>query len=168
MYTTENYFWGAVAYVIGLLLITPLLWRATRFIPWHPVKSFFRIAVIVGLATPAFPYQDLDYLAPAWLVSVFEVIKPQTSDGIWRGLKPIIFCFVVVYIVELCLWRLLRNDTPKSDNTRGRRDAAGSGAAKVKPSGKTKGGDRVAGQPRRRTEPTLGGQPLSPNAGKQP
>ena len=108
MYTMENYYWGLVAYILGVLMVTPLLWWATRLIPWHPVKAFFRVLVLVFLLTPVYAYNDMSYLAPAWVVGVFEIIKPQTDEGIWRGLLPIGLCFVVIYALETTLWLFLR------------------------------------------------------------
>jgi small-conductance mechanosensitive channel len=104
VYTTENYVWGLVAYVLGVLMLMPLLWWATRRLLWHPIKAFFRLLVITFLLTPTFPYQDMNHLAPAWVVGVFEIIKPQTSAGVWRGVLPITICFIVIYTIYIGLW----------------------------------------------------------------
>ena len=114
MYSTENYIWGLVAYVLGVALLIPFLWWATRAIAWHPVKAFFRIFALVFLLTPAFPYPGMDYLAPAWVVSLFEIVKPQTEEGIWRGLLPIGLCFVLIYTLEFILWLSLRRRSKRS------------------------------------------------------
>jgi hypothetical protein len=108
MYSMENYIWGLVAYVLGVLMLTPLIWWLSRAIPWHPVKAFFRILVLVFLLTPAYPIDNTLYLAPAWSISLFEFVKPHTEQGILRGLLPIAWCFGVIYTVDLCLWLLLR------------------------------------------------------------
>ena len=116
MYTMENYYWGLVAYVLGVMMLTPLLWWLTRPIPWRPIKAFFRLLVLTFLLTPMYAYQGMDYLAPAWVVAVFELIKPQTDEGIWHGLLPIAVCFVIVYCLDLVLWLLFR----KRQNNTGR------------------------------------------------
>ncbi len=113
MYSMENYYWGGVAYVLGVLLLTPALWWMTRFMKWHPLKAFFRVLVLAVLLTPAYAFNDMIYLAPAWTVSVFEAINPQTEQGVSRGLVPIVFCFAVVYVLDLCFWLLLRNRRSK-------------------------------------------------------
>lgn len=109
MYSTENYLWGGVAYLLGVLMLTPLLWWLTRAIAWHPVRAFFRILVLAFFLTPAFPYQDMTYLAPAWAVAMFEWVKPQSAEGVWRGLLPIGFSFAIAYALDLCVWSLLRS-----------------------------------------------------------
>ncbi|RLA45959.1 MAG: hypothetical protein DRR06_00720 [Gammaproteobacteria bacterium] len=118
MYTMENYFWGVVAYVLGVFMFMPLLWWVTRIIPWHPVKAFLRILVMAILLTPAFPYPGMTYIAPAWAVSLFEMVKPQTENGVWRGIRPIGFFFVAVYLLDLCLWLLLRKRTRRRKSKR--------------------------------------------------
>ena len=108
MYTMENYYWGLVAYILGVLMVTPLLWWATRKIHWHPVQAFFRVFVLVFLLTPVYAYNDMSYLAPAWVVGIFEIIKPQSEEGMWRGLLPIGLSFVVIYVVETATWLFFR------------------------------------------------------------
>ena len=108
MYSLENHIWGLTAYFLGVVMVLPLLWWLTRSISWHPVKAFFRLLVLVILLTPVFAYESTSYLAPAWVVAVFELIKPQSEDGIWRGLLPIVVCFVVTYILETSLWLIFR------------------------------------------------------------
>ena len=124
MYTMENYYWGLVAYGIGVLMMMPVLWWVTRFIAWHPVKAFFRILVLVFLLTPMYAYPDMDYLAPAWVVGVFELVKPQTDKGIWHGLVPIGICFVVIYILETGIWLVLRKQVGTSVSSEDANSAA--------------------------------------------
>lgn len=126
MYTMENYYWGLVAYVLGVLMITPLLWWLTRFIPWRPIKAFFRLLVLSVLLTPMYAYQGMDYLAPAWAVGVFELFKPQTEEGIWHGLLPIAVCFAILYCLDLGQWLVFRK---RRKNTRTVAKSGASGAA---------------------------------------
>lgn len=108
MYTMENYIWGLVAYVLGVLLITPLLWRITRSLPWHPVKAFIRILVLVILLTPMIVDRQQNFLAPAWVVGVFELIQPQDGRNPEDVLTPIILSFVLIYLLDLAVWQLFR------------------------------------------------------------
>lgn len=104
----ENYYWGLVAYVLGVMMLTPLLWWLTRRISWHPIRAFIRLLVLTFLLTPMYAYPGMDYFAPAWVVAVFELVKPQTVDGIWHGLLPIMVCFVIIYCLDLALWLVFR------------------------------------------------------------
>ncbi len=112
MYTTENYFWGCFGYVLGVLLLVPLIWWLTRRGP-HPLRAFFRMLSLAVLLTPAFPYEGVSYLAPAWATAAFELIKPTMEDGVRRVLIPIGFSFAVLYALNLCVWQLLKTRAEK-------------------------------------------------------
>ena len=108
MYTPENYFWGCVAYVLGVLMAAPFIWWATHRIPWYPLRAFFRMLSLALLLTPAFPYEGMTYLAPAWAIAAFELIKPTMEHGVRRVLIPVGFSFFVLYALNLCVWQLLK------------------------------------------------------------
>ena len=65
------------------------------------------------LLTPAFPYEGMTYLAPAWATAAFELIKPTMEHGVRRVLIPIGFSFTVLYALNLCVWQLLKTRAEK-------------------------------------------------------
>ena len=113
MYTPENYLWGCIAYVLGVLMTVPFVWWVTRPLPWYPLRAFFRMFALALLLTPAFPYEGMTYLAPAWATAAFELIKPTMEDGVRRVLIPIAFSFAVLYALNLCVWQLLKTRAEK-------------------------------------------------------
>ena len=113
MYTPENYLWGCIAYVMGVLMTVPFAWWATRPLPWYPLRAFFRMFSLALLLTPAFPYEGMTYLAPAWATAAFELIKPTMEHGVRRVLIPIGFSFAVLYALNLCVWQLLKTRAEK-------------------------------------------------------
>lgn len=108
MYTLENYQWGLVAYYIGALLIMVPVWRVTRVLPWFPVRWFFRVVFVAILLTPMIVYRDMDFLAPAWGVAVFEMIYPQTGEGWQRGVWPMVVVGCLLYALVLAIWLVIR------------------------------------------------------------
>ena len=118
MYTPENYFWGGIAYILGVLMATPFIWWATRRLPWYPLRAFFRVLCLALLLTPVFPYQGMTYLAPAWATAAFELIKPTMEHGVRRVLIPIGFSFAVFYALSLCVWLLFKNRALKIEPAR--------------------------------------------------
>ncbi len=119
MYTPENYFWGCIAYVLGVLMSLPFVWWVTRPLPWYPLRAFIRMLALALLLTPAFPYEGMTYLAPAWATAAFELIKPTMEHGVRRVLIPIGFSFAVLYVLNLCVWQLF-----KKPDENGRADSA--------------------------------------------
>ncbi|MCK9564166.1 MAG: hypothetical protein M0R02_15750 [Bacteroidales bacterium] len=102
MYTMENYVWGLVAYGLGCLLMLPLTWRLTRLlIPWSPPRVIVRLFAAAFLLTPVKAYEDMDFLAPAWVVAGFELVRPTTVEGPFRAIMPMLAVFlagVLLYV----------------------------------------------------------------------
>ncbi len=115
MYTPENYLWGCIAYVLGVLMTVPFVWWASRPLSWYPLRAFVRMLVVALLLTPAFPYEGMTYLAPAWATAAFELIKPTMDHGVRRVLIPISFSFAVLYALNLCIWQLFKTRAEKRD-----------------------------------------------------
>ena len=116
MYTRENYLWGCIAYVLGVLMVGPFVWWATRALPWYPLRAFFRMFSLALLLTPAFLYEGMTYLAPAWATAAFELIKPTMEHGVRRVLILIGFSLAVLYALNLCVWRLLKSRVSREES----------------------------------------------------
>ena len=100
MYTMENYVWGLVAYGLGCLLILPLTWKLTRvLIPWSPPRVIVRLFAAAFLLTPVNAYEDMDFLAPAWVVAGFEMVRPTTVEGPFRAIMPMLAVFVAALVL---------------------------------------------------------------------
>lgn len=97
MYTYENYIWGLVAYGLGCLLVLPLTWKLTRLaISWSPPRMILRLLLAAFFLTPIKAYQDMDYLAPAWVVAAFEMVRPTTVEGPFRAIMPMLAVFLAL------------------------------------------------------------------------
>lgn len=94
-------------------MTVPFIWWATRPLPGYPLRAFFRMLALALLLTPAFPYEGMTYLAPAWATAAFELIKPTMEHGVRRVLIPIGFSFAVLYALNLCVWQLLKTRSAK-------------------------------------------------------
>lgn len=115
MYTAENYLWGLVAYALGCLLILPGFWKATRLlIPWAPPRAIVRLLLAAVILTPIKAYEDMMFIAPAWVVATFEVFRPTTVEGPFRALMPILAVFfglVLLYILFVLGRFFIRSDS---------------------------------------------------------
>lgn len=91
MYSQENYFWGLVVYGLGFLLIVPALYHVLRVaMPWRPGRVVLWILVAVLLLTPVRAYTDMDFLAPAWVVALFEFVRTTSQEGPARAITPMV------------------------------------------------------------------------------
>ncbi len=106
MYTDENYLWGLVAYYLGVLLLLVPTWRLTRVLPGFPLRALVRCGALAVLGTPMLAYSDMYHLAPAWGVMLFDAISPAQSDGLLRGVLPLLAVFGLLYAISLLFWLL--------------------------------------------------------------
>jgi len=107
MYTHENYLWGLVVYAAGFLLILPMLLTVTRaVIPWRIPRGIIRLFFVALLLTPVQAYNGMYFLAPAWMVAVFEFVRPTSVEGPARALTPMVVVFVAL-IAAYCAWCVL-------------------------------------------------------------
>jgi hypothetical protein len=105
MYSIENYIWGLVAYLLGFLMMLPLGWKLTGFIPWSWPRRVLRTFLFALFLTPVKAYPDVGFLAPAWVVAAFELFQPSSELGALRALVPILVVFVVL-LAALVAWHL--------------------------------------------------------------
>jgi len=109
MYSQENYIWGLVAYGMGFLMILPaLLWVTRVTVPWQIPRALVRLFFVALLLTPVKAYNDMHFLAPAWVVAAFEFMKPSSVEGPARALTPMVVVFAGL-VVACCLWYFLRH-----------------------------------------------------------
>ena len=107
MYTAENYLWGLVAYYLGAVLVLFCCWYFRRWIGWRPVRHLLLVLISVVLLLPFNAYPDMDYLAPAWFISLFEGITKSTDEGYLRaGVPLIVACLVgiICYATGSTIW----------------------------------------------------------------
>ena len=99
MYSDENYLWGLVAYYVGSGLVLLFLWRFRELLPGRHFRNVLLLLISATLLVPIKAYPDLHYLAPAWFVSLYEVLTSASDQGYLRGALPIFVCFFAALLV---------------------------------------------------------------------
>lgn len=102
MYSVENYIWGLVAYSLGCLLIAPLLWKFSQVVlRWTPLRILFGLLLAAFFLTPIRAYEDMNFIAPAWVVAGFEMVRPTTVEGPVRALMPMMAVFIGLVLLYI-------------------------------------------------------------------
>ncbi len=102
MYSQENYIWGLVAYVLGVLLVSPAMIKVTGFImPWRPLRALLRVFFFTLLLTPVLAHQGSHFLAPAWTVALFEIVRPTTPEGPATALAMLVSMFAGLSLLTI-------------------------------------------------------------------
>jgi hypothetical protein len=125
MYSAENYFWGWVAYGIGVACLLFVLWFWMRKLSFSTIRHLFLLQATVFLLTPVTAYRDDSHLAPAFFVSLYEgFLDSGDNIGFQRGLAPILafsfFTFIFYGLIRLIISRFKKNrkENKKEDKTK--------------------------------------------------
>ncbi len=118
MYSGENYLWGIVGYYLGCILLLMFLVRFKDLLPGRHFRNHLILFIAAVILVPIKAYPDMNYLAPAWFVSLFEGLTGPDDMGFLRGAQPIITCYLVAsacYILAMLLGVFKRRDTEREE-----------------------------------------------------
>lgn len=113
MYTEQEYLYGWLVYLGGALLMVICFWVLTAAIRFRAMKTVLRLGAIAFFATPWFASEQMEYLAPAWIIAVFEVIF-DGPEAFWRAGAPLLAATGLVMAVSaiiLTFWHFRRRPT---------------------------------------------------------
>ena len=104
MYTQEEYLYGWLAYLAGVLILVLCGWMITAKIPWAGLRGLIRLLAIVTLLVPWYADAEMSYLAPAWIIAAFEGIF---EDNFLRAGGPLLSALAVAFVVGVVVWTIL-------------------------------------------------------------
>lgn len=126
MYTPENYLWGLVAYYLGAGVVIFCCWRFSSWIRWRHLRNLILLLIGVLLLFPFSAYPEMDYLAPAWVVSIFEGLTESTQNGFLRAGIPLLVACIAALILYIGVSIGLYFRTPASPSGVNSEDAPAS------------------------------------------
>lgn len=104
MYTQEEYLYGWLFYLLGVAIILGCGWWLTSGIRFKELRQLIRLSAVVTFLVPWYASPDAEYLAPAWLMAVFEAIF-ESGDAFWRAGTPWLSTLAAVIGVAL-IWQI--------------------------------------------------------------
>lgn len=105
MYTQEEYLYGWLLYLAGVVLIMGCGWMLTARIRWKPVRHSLRLLAAVLFLVPWYANPDMAYLAPAWIIAGFEGVF---EDNFWRAGGPLLSALGVALISAVVIQLAMR------------------------------------------------------------
>lgn len=105
MYTQEEYLYGWLFYLLGVVIILGCGWWLTASIRFRELRQLLRLAAVVTFLVPWYASPDMDYLAPAWLIATFEGIF-EGGDAFWRAGMPLLVTLAVAIGIAL-IWQIV-------------------------------------------------------------
>jgi len=102
MLTAENYQMAWMFYLAGCALGLMVFWRMLRALPWGEFKQLLLLSLAALLLTPVAADPEQLFLAPAWLVSMLELIF-KGPEAAARGGMPLLISWAAVLVLALCM-----------------------------------------------------------------
>lgn len=115
MYGAGEYPWGIAFYLLGTALLAVPLWWATARLPRPGVRRALRLLLLAILLTPVPAHPGQPWLAPAWVVALFEAFHPTAPEGPARALAALVVAAAAALGLAALPWlarriRRLRGD----------------------------------------------------------
>jgi hypothetical protein len=105
MYTQEEYWYGWLLYLAGVVILMGCGWILTARIGWKPLRQLLRLLAAVALLVPWYANPDMTYLAPAWLIAGFEGVFEK---NFWRAGGPLLSALGVALVLGVAAQLILR------------------------------------------------------------
>ena len=105
MYTQEEYLYGWLFYLAGVVVLMGCGWILTAYVAWKPLRQLLRLLAAVTLLVPWYADTNMTYLAPAWIIAGFEGIF---ENNFWRAGGPLLSALGVALIFGLLSQLVLR------------------------------------------------------------
>lgn len=118
MYTQEEYLYGWMFYLLGVIIILGCGWWLTASIRFKELRQLVRLVAVVTFLVPWYASPEMDYLAPAWLIATFEGIF-ESGEAFWRAGIPWLSALAVAITVTIA-WQIamrlrFRSSPPSQD-----------------------------------------------------
>lgn len=107
MFTSEDYLYGWLFYIISGLVFFACWWYLTAKIRYSIMRNGLRLIALVVMFFPWRASPDLDYLAPAVVMAGVEGIF-DGGDAFWRAGGPLLTAVGVALLIGLVVAAFLR------------------------------------------------------------
>lgn len=104
MYTQQEYLYGWLFYLLGVVIILGCGWWLTSAIRFKELRQWLRVSAVVTFLVPWYASADLEYFAPAWLIAAFEGIF-ESPEAFWRAGMPWL-CALAVALGLTVIWQV--------------------------------------------------------------
>ena len=76
-----NYLLAWVFYILASVGAMFVVWRIFRFIPLPAIRNMLQLLFATFILVPWYIHSDSEYMAPAYVISIFEVLIKKQEVG---------------------------------------------------------------------------------------
>jgi membrane protease YdiL (CAAX protease family) len=96
-----NYLFAWGLYLLSSVGVCVVFWRCTRWIKFNGLRRFLRATLVVVLFTPVVVSADKDWMAPAFLVGIYEYVLGNVELAQQAGYAMLIGIVVILLGLKL-------------------------------------------------------------------
>ncbi len=97
--TDAEYIWAWVAYLCGAGMVLGIFWYWTSKLPWSELRHILRLILAILLLVPWYTDPGKDFLSPAWLVSLADVLL-HGAKAFWRAGLILVVSVILVLLLS--------------------------------------------------------------------
>jgi len=101
--TSDEYFWGWMAYLLGTATLYAILWYWLGKIRWREVSQLLRLIFAVVLFMPWYTDADKDFLSPAWMVCIGDAFTKSPEEA-WRSGSALLIALATMVLLSALLY----------------------------------------------------------------
>jgi len=105
--TDSEYIWAWAIYLSAAGVFYAIFWYFTSKLPLKELRQLLRILLAVLLLVPWVANPDYEFLAPAWIVSISDMLL-YGPDAFWRAglalVLALILAVLISSVVAISLW----------------------------------------------------------------
>lgn len=106
MYTQQEYLYGWLFYLLGVLIMMGCGWWLTRNLRITILRQMLRMGFLALFIVPWYADPELPYLAPAWIIAGFEGVF-EGDGAFWRAGTPMLVA-VALALISVVGWNIFR------------------------------------------------------------
>lgn len=116
--TPQSYHIAWTIYLVAAVIFCLLAWQLSMLIPSARMRRILQLGTIVILFTPYFTLPDQDWLSPAILVTLFEIVFGDYHVGLKAAVPLLVLLGTVVAIAVLTVpnTQTTRDQQPEPHN----------------------------------------------------
>ncbi|MFT5083207.1 MAG: hypothetical protein ACI9Y1_001247 [Lentisphaeria bacterium] len=113
MFSSEDYLWGWLYYLLGAAMFICCWWYVTAHIRRVEIRHMARVVFVTVLLVPWYTDSQSSQMSPAWLISAIEGVFVG-SDAFWRAGRPLLVAVIASLLCSLTFYAVQRYKTQKT------------------------------------------------------
>ena len=95
----QEYVWAWAIYLCSSTVLFAVFYYVTSKLAWAELRQLLRVVLAVILFVPWYTDAQQDYLSPAWLISIADVLLYE-SKSFWRAGLALVLSLVIAVVLS--------------------------------------------------------------------